>query len=120
MKMDSKRLLFWAPRVLSVLFAAFVAIFALDVFTEHHVFWETIPALLIHLIPTWIILGILAISRRWEWAAGAFFVALAVWYVSMAWQHWDWCLVIAGPLVLIGFLFLIDWRVRTHVLHPQP
>lgn len=119
-RMDLKRLLFWAPQLLCVLFAVFVAIFALDVFSEHYGFWKTILALLIHLIPSGIILGILAISRRWEWAAGVLLIGLAAWYVSTAWAHWDWCLVIGGPLILIGALFLIDWRLRAHVLHPQP
>ncbi|HME00777.1 MAG TPA: hypothetical protein VKM93_26030 [Terriglobia bacterium] len=115
-----KRLLFWAPRVLCILFAFFVALFALDVFSEHSGFWKTILALLIHLLPSGIILGILAISWRWEWAAGVLFLGLAAWYISTARAHWDWCLVIGGPLILVGALFLIDWRVRTHALHPQP
>ena len=118
-KVDPKRLLFWAPRLLCILFALFVAIFALDVFSEHYGFWKTILALLIHLIPSGIILGILAVSRRWERAAGGLFIAMAGLYASTAWPHWDWCLVISGPLILIGSLFLIDWRVRAHVLHPR-
>lgn len=117
---DPKRLLFWAPQALCILFAGFVALFALDVFGEHYGFWKTIAALLIHLIPSAIILGMLAVSRRWEWAAGVLFLGLAAWYVSGARTHWDWCLVIGGPLILIGALFLIDWRIRAHVLHPQP
>jgi hypothetical protein len=40
-----KRFLFRAPRVLSILFAAFVTVFTLDVFSEHYGFWETLFAL---------------------------------------------------------------------------
>jgi len=112
-----KRLLFWAPRVLSILFAVFVGLFALDVFSERYGFWKTILALLIHLLPSGIILGILAISWLWEWAAGGLFLGLAALYIYSARAHWDWCLVIGGPLILVGALFLIDWRVRAQALH---
>ena len=56
-----KRFLFWLPRVLSALFAAFISLFALDVFGAGYGLWETIWALFVHLIPTWLILAALAI-----------------------------------------------------------
>jgi len=71
-----KQLLFWSPRILCLLFAAFISIFAADAFGEGYGFWKTILALLIHLIPTGIILVILAISWRWEWVGGILFIAL--------------------------------------------
>src|ERR1035441_3495384 len=52
MKTSTKRFLFWTPRIICILFACFVSIFALDVFQENHGFWNTLLALLIHLIPT--------------------------------------------------------------------
>ena len=48
----AKRVFHWSPRVLSILFALFLSIFALDVFSEGYAFAETILALLMHLIPT--------------------------------------------------------------------
>ena len=62
MKTSVKRLLFWTPRILGLLFAAFIGIFALDVFDEHHGFWETALALGMHLVPTAILLLFLALS----------------------------------------------------------
>ena len=44
MKRPVKRTLFWAPRILCILFAVFVSLFALDVFGEGYGFWETILA----------------------------------------------------------------------------
>ena len=76
MKTPLKQLLFWTPRILCFLFAAFISTFAADVFGEGYGFWKTILALLIHLIPTWIVLVILAISWRWEWVGGILFTAL--------------------------------------------
>ena len=40
MKSISKRLLYWVPRILAILFATFISIFALDVFGEHLPFWR--------------------------------------------------------------------------------
>jgi hypothetical protein len=59
-----KQLLFWSPRILCLLFAAFISIFAADVLGEGYGFWKTILALLIHLIPTWLVLIVLAVSWR--------------------------------------------------------
>jgi len=46
MNTTTKRVLFWAPRVLGILFALFLSLFALDVFSEGYSFGETMLALL--------------------------------------------------------------------------
>jgi len=56
MNKPTKRLLFWTPRIMCILFAVFVSLFAFDVFGEGYGFWKTPLALLMHLIPTGIIL----------------------------------------------------------------
>lgn len=110
---NPRRLLFWAPRTLCILFALFVSMFALDVFSENYSFGETIFALFIHLAPAGLILAILAISWRWERAAGAFLIAIGTWYIVASRSHWDWCLTIGAPAILAGSLFVIDWRYRS-------
>jgi len=59
-----KRVLFWAPRILCILFAIFLSVFALDVFSEGYGFWQTIGALLLHLVPTFIVVIALLIGWR--------------------------------------------------------
>jgi hypothetical protein len=100
-----------------MLFALFVSLFALDVFGEGYGFWETIWALLMHLIPTAIILVVLAISWRWEWAGGILLIALGVGYIVAFRGRADWTayLLISGPLFLIGVLFLVNWRYRAEI-----
>ena len=63
----SKRLLFWLPRGFCLLFAAFISLFALDVFSEGYSLGETLVALFMHLIPTFVILLALAVAWRREW-----------------------------------------------------
>jgi hypothetical protein len=114
MKGRVKRFLFWTPRILCLVFAVFVSLFALDVFGEGYGFWETILAFLIHLIPTGIILAVLAISWRWEWVGGILFIALGTAYIVTTWERsrWPAYLAISGPLFLIGVLFLVNWRYK--------
>ena len=113
--MLAKRLLFWSPRILCVLFAAFVSVFALDVFGQGYGFRETIVALAMHLIPTAIILALLVVSWRWEWVGALLFPVLGVLYIvsSQGRFHWSVYLSIAGPLFLVGGLFLCDWLLRS-------
>lgn len=121
MKTPLKRLLYWSPRILCLLFAAFISIFAADVFGAGHGFWKTILALLLHLIPTGIVLVVLAVSWRREWVGGVLFVALGVFYLTTSWGrfHWSAYLCISGPLFLVGILFLLNWLHRKE-LHSSP
>jgi len=110
MKTPLKRLLFWTPRILCILFAGFLSIFAADVFGEGYGFWQTILALLIHLIPTWLVLMVLAVAWRWEWAGGTLLIGLGAFYLIEFWGrfHWSAYLCISGPLFLTGILFLLS------------
>ena len=112
-----KELIFWLPRVLTILFALFLSLFALDVFGEGLGFWQTALALFIHLIPTWIILIVLAVSWRWEWVGTILYVALGVLYAYFAVgrSHPEWTLVISAPLFLVGGLFLLNWLCRKQI-----
>ena len=106
--------LYLAPRILCIIFAAFLAIFALDVFTENNGFWQTVVALLMHLVPSFLILVVLAISWRWEWVGAVVFAALGVLYVVMAWGRFPMSVyfIISGPLFVIAGLFLVNWVSR--------
>lgn len=118
MTQPAKRLLFWTPRILCMLFAAFLALFALDVFDGHHGFWETILGLFMHLLPSTILLiVVLIVSWRREWIAAALFCALALFYVIFFWGRFPWYTYagIAGPLLVLGILFLLNWRYRAEL-----
>jgi len=117
MSSTSKQILFWSPRVLSILFAVFISTFALDVFNEGYDFWKTLLALAIHLIPSVIILILLMVAWRWEWIGGIVFLIFAASYIVMAWRRFPLSVyfVVAGPMVFISILFFINWKYRTEV-----
>jgi hypothetical protein len=109
-----KKILFWTPRVLGILIAIFISLFALDVFIEGYSFWETIMALLMHLIPTVIFLVILGIAWRWERIGGILFILLGLLYITLFWDpdQLPAYLLISGPLFLAGIFFLLDGYIR--------
>ena len=115
MKPLNRRLLFWSPRLLTILFAGFLSLFSLDVFGQGYGVWQTVLAFLMHSIPTGIVLVVLAVSWRWEWVGAVLFTALGLSYALMAWAHPSWIVVISGPLVLVGGLFLLGWCKRKEI-----
>ena len=115
-----KHVLFWSPRVLCILFAMFLSLFALDVFNEGYGFGETIFALLMHLVPVYIVVIILILAWRREWIGAILFIALALFYLVMSWErvHWSAYWGISGPLVLLGVLFMFNWKYRKQLRMP--
>jgi hypothetical protein len=116
MRPPGMRLLYWAPRILTILFATFISLFALDVFTEGRGFWETALALLIHLIPTAILIGVLFLSWHREWIGGILYIVLGILYIVWAWGRFPvgTYVIIAGPLFVTGALFMLQWSLRAN------
>ena len=119
MRVHSTRLLFWAPRLLTIAFAIFLSAFALDVFSEKQPLGKLLLALLIHLIPAAIILLVLAFAWHWEWVGTVVFAGLGIFYWLRNLRHPNWIVVISGPLFLIAALFLVNW-VKHDQLHNRP
>lgn len=119
MKNKNKKLLVWSPRIICILFAIFISLFALDVFDEAGGFWQTTIALLVHLIPTAIIIFILILSwRKYPLVGALSYIILGLVYVIMAWGkfHWSVYAVISGPLFIVGILYFFNWRFRKDIL----
>lgn len=115
MNRSAGRLLFWAPRILGILFAVWLSVFALDVFGEGYGFWGTVFALMMHLIPTALVVVVLVVAWRWEWVGAVAFGLLGLLY--MVWMsgrvHPFMFLFFSGPLFLVAILFWLNWRYST-------
>lgn len=122
----TRRMLYWTPRGLCIAYALFLAVFSLDVFSEHLGFWQTLSALAIHNIPSALIVVILVVAWRREWIGTVLFAAAGLSYVIWTMQHrnlsgevkLNWILIIAGPVFLIAALFLVNWLKRA-ALHAR-
>lgn len=108
--MTTSTWLIWTPRVLGLAVAAFLGLFALDAFRPGQPLSEGILGFAIHLLPALLVIGTVALAWRWPWLGGALFVLLAVAYAVSVPGRPDWILVIGGPLLLIGLLFLLSWK----------
>ena len=106
-------LLFWAPRVLGLAFALFLATFALDAFGNGEPIPDAILYFVIHLLPSLLVVTLVAASWRREWIGAVSFAALGLVYAGTAGRgHIDWALLISGPLLLVSMLFLWNWLAR--------
>jgi len=94
-----KKIPYWLPRVLSVLFIAFISVFALDVFGEPQWFL----ALLMHLIPSFILIILTAIAWKNERLGGFIFIAAG--FLMLVSSRFE-SMVISIPAIVLGALFL--------------
>ena len=99
----------WTPRVLGILIVLFVSAFALDAFSDSQPFGKALVDFGVHLVPALILVGIVLLAWRWPWVGAAAFTTLAVVYALNS-PRLDWSLLIAGPLLVVGLLFLWSWR----------
>lgn len=117
------KFVFWAPRILSILFILFLALFSLDVIEPGRSIGEIIIGLIMHNIPVFVLIGLLVIAWKHELVGAVTFISAGLLYsgvtVSRALQSeipWYlsifWSLTIAGPAFLVGILFLLNWQIK--------
>jgi len=94
------KILYWLPRILSILFIAFISMFALDVFGEPNWF----PALLIHLIPSFILVAITIFAWKNERLGGFAFIGAGI--LLMFFTHFE-AIILYVPIFAIAALYLI-------------
>lgn len=119
MEKKVNKFIYWTPRILSIIFICFLALFSLDVFEPGLSAREIAIGLFMHNIPVFILLAVLLISWKREIVGGIAFILAGLLYVvmilmnvlsnSFEWYMVSWILTIAGPAFLIGILFIINW-----------
>ncbi|MFH1053030.1 MAG: hypothetical protein V1740_01305 [Candidatus Woesearchaeota archaeon] len=113
------KFVYWTPRILSIIFILFLALFSLDIFDGNYGFWGTIVGLFMHNIPSMILLIVLIVSWKHEIVGGVGFVLAGILYIAtillniitsgFEWYYLLWALQISGISFFIGILFLIGW-----------
>src|SRR3989344_7508085 len=104
-KLTKDQILYWIPRILSLMFVGFLSIFAFDVFTEYQG-WSIVPALFMHLLPSIIMLFIILAAWKYDMVGAIVFIVFGIFYVFIVGldRHWSWYASISGPTVIIGIL----------------
>ncbi len=97
-------------RIAAILFAIFISIFALDVFEEGVSLGQILIALFMHLVPTFVILFILWIAWKKPQIGGVLFILIgSSYFLGAKNEHILTYLMIVGPPILIGLLFLAGY-----------
>ncbi len=101
-----RTLLIWSPRLLAILFALFLGIFAMDAVGQGPL------AVLVHLIPSGLLLAVVALAWRWPCVGTAAFLVFALLIgaptLARGGAPWLFCL----PMLLISGLYFLAWRVK--------
>jgi len=108
------RIIYWLPRILSILFILFLSLFSFDVFSEYNG-WDIVLPLLMHLIPSFVLLGITLVAWKYDLVGAISFLGSGLFYILLVGldRHWSWYIGISGPAIIIGMLFAWNWfRVK--------
>ncbi len=114
-----KAFVHWFPRIFTILAICFVSLFALDSFDPKLTLIQQILGFLIHLIPSFLLVGLLVVAWRYKLAGGIAFIVLGVafgiflflWNFRMNQNVWITLGIVASlalPFVISGVLFYLD------------
>lgn len=113
------KFIFWTPRIISIIFICFLALFSLDVLSPELSYWQIAIGLFMHNIPAFVLLAVLLISWKYEIVGGVAFILAGILYISILLMNilknpsdlymLFWALQISGPAFIIGILFTIGW-----------
>ena len=110
LNVNKTNIIYWSPRILSSLFIGLLSLFSLDVFAEYSG-WQAVVPLLIHLIPSFILLLATIFAWKHELIGVILFFAFALLYLATVGlgHPLSWYLVIPGPAIVVSLLFLLSW-----------
>jgi len=105
-----RKFIYWTPRILTILLIIFIRILAFDVFNGEYSGFELIIALFMHLVPTFILVGILILAWKKELIGGLVFIALAIFTVIFFNVREDpiSLLFTTFPILIVGILFITN------------
>jgi hypothetical protein len=104
-----EKTLYWVPRILTVIALLFMLMFSFDVFDGNESMGRKLLGFLMHNIPVLILIVILIIAWKWEFAGGIFFIVAFI--VSCFFFHSftgnPGSLIVTSPFLITGILFLV-------------
>lgn len=115
----SIKILYWTPRIITILGILFVSIFALDAFNGNDSIWHKLGSFGIHLIPSFVLAILLLFAWKWEKVGGLIFIFLGVffsYYLFVGnyksnhsfWVSFGIIASICFPFIIAGILFAIS------------
>jgi hypothetical protein len=109
----TRKVLYWAPRILAILAILFMMMFSVDCFGENESLKNQLICLFMHNIPAFILILVLIVAWKWELIGGTIFIlafiAGTIFFNSFT-GNWG-SLVVISPFLITGILFIADYRV---------
>jgi len=124
------KIIHWIPRIICILAILLVSMFAFDVFSPDLTIWQQILALLIHLIPSFILIAILIVAWKWEKIGGIILtvtgVILFILVFNINYRQRNFSLtqslinvsILCLPFIIAGVLFIVSYN-RKHKKQAQ-
>jgi len=109
-----KKVLYWAPRTLGIASIIFVSLFALDVFQKGIPFFQILLAFGIHLIPSFILLGIFLVAWKYEFVGGVIFTLISIIPFLLLSNSVQVNLILCIPFLITGILFILNYCYSNH------
>jgi hypothetical protein len=125
------KVMHWVPRIIVILAILFVSMFALDSFSPGLTLWQQIGGFMIHLIPSFILLGVLVLAWKRELPGGIIFLLIGVGLSPWIYLHnfrmnhsvgmsLLIVLMVTFPFILAGIMFIVSHFVRKRNLLKMP
>ena len=101
-----------AATILGVLYAVALLVFAADVFNHEQNIAQTFYDLLLHLLPTAVILLIVFVAYNRPLIGAIIYLVLGLMYIITGWarMHWSAHVLIAGPHLLLSAIYITAWK----------
>lgn len=115
----SRRVLHWMPRIICIIGILFISMFSLDALNSELTIWQQILGLLMHLIPSFVLIILLLLSWKRELIGGIFFMIIGLGLSPFVFMHnfkmnqsiWislGVISIITIPFAIVGLLFIIS------------
>ena len=105
----ASRLLYWIPRIITLLAIGFMLMFSFDAFSGNESPGNKMLGFLMHSIPVFILIVILVIAWKWELFGGIFFIIafVAGCFFFDSFEGNPASLIVITPFFVTGVLFLL-------------
>lgn len=123
--MKINKFIYWAPRILSILFILFLTLFSLDIFDGCSGFFDCFLGLFMHNISSIVLIVLLIVAWKHEWVGGITFIVGGLLYVCLTlrtilangfqWYYLAWIFQISGIAFIIGALWFWNWKARKKI-----
>ena len=119
----SVKIAHWVPRILCILAILFISMFALDSFSPERTFMQNFGALLIHLLPSFVLIALLIVAWKWELIGGIIFTVIGIaaspfiYNLNFQRNHSvgasiSSVLIVTLPFIVIGILFIVSHYLK--------